>query len=312
MLANKLLIQSLEELYQSDSQLINKEQTLENNLSRLITTIIYDYYYGILIHSISSHKSIFRNNLYQQEETENKKECSQPRCNRLLPHPPVYKRLDYYWEYKFNIDFKTEYKTKFLTAYKLNKLLISTCSVWWRPFIKPLGDGSKLTKVSYHNSQRVSPPFVSLLYTINNGLSTNILKYNSCKCQICILDTLYCHCSKCVLHTFKFINFPTFNCVHLDIWKSRLLHYLNNSSICCCTLHTCFYKIDVCYCKKCTFKIKGCTCMRCLSYDIAKEDIKCNHQNDLYNELCKHDIVYNWIKETYQEILHKYYNFTRI
>ena len=130
-----------------------------------------------------------------------------------------------------------------------------------------------------------------------------------CLCQLCILDTLICHCQLCVKNEFLFKNYPSNQCIYLKQWNKHLLNFINSemlafSNVCCCRLHNCLFNFTPCYCTKCSFKIAGCVCIRCSAYSVT-EDITCKHLPT--KDKCKEEIVSNWLNHIYNELFKKFY-----
>ena len=230
--------------------------------------------------------------------------CSEQWCDRVKAHPPVYKiTTPIYSELKLRFDIK---KQKQMFIQKINLEVNSDyfssfndkCVLWWN-LIK-INNKLETTKIYYENNKSETD-HQKLLYKINNNIGLTIVKNNTCLCQICILDTLPCHCISCVIKEFLFTNYPTKQCPFLNLWKKKFLNFLN---FCCCTFHSCSHNNSPCYCKKCSFRIDGCICIRCTSYD-TKIDLTCSHIDKF--EKCKDEIVLNWLNQTYYELFKTFY-----
>ena len=270
--------------------------------------------------------------------------CSQPFCNRTLAHPPVYRRYEdmdidiCYFHHDLlkyecdcspvNKDASLEDKIKiqqnisqqFIAREKVKNnnfyFFAMKCTIWWKCLINRWGDtkiylddGSK-TQAWINFNVNYDPVIKDkiLIHTIPNRLNTCIKKNNTCLCQICIIDTLFCHCTSCVRKEFLFKNYPSIQCVHLKIWEKKIVEFLSNlKNICCCQLHFCLYNNNVCYCRKCTFRIEGCVCIRCMAFDVIEEKSECKHKHCQESEKCREEIVSNWLDFSYHELFKKFY-----
>ena len=274
--------------------------------------------------------------------------CSQTNCNRMYAHPPVYKRYEN-WNHSQSVIFQIsnyeDFQLDVSEAKKIIKQLdrehgynyfASKCTIWWKDFCKPEGDtviyldntdfnGEWLCNNNgmwkYNSLSNIYQHCNDNVYTIKdkraiciipNKLNLCITKISSCVCQMCVLDTLECHCNTCVQNEFMFKKLPTLDCFYLNDWIKKLMYFLRvskNVDFCCCNFHICMYNKETCECQLCSFQIHGCVCVRCSAFfspNLYFESINiCAHGKP--ENSCREDIVKLWLNHSYNELFrHEY------